>query len=142
MSCDCSAGRVSSRSAPAHPRPETPSTTATPGARCAPEVAPLSAPEARHGQHPAAPRAASAPHRSCSAPSPKSPPTARKTTGETDISNWDGTDICTLPLHLVLGSFRVATSKYRPMFLSLATMVVKFSESLARKRLHCLFLIP
>jgi len=97
-SCDCSAGRVSSRSAPAHPRPETPSTTAIPGARCAPEVAPLSEPADRPDRRPATPRDAAAPHRSCSTPPPTSPPTARQTAAETDISNWDGTDICTLRL--------------------------------------------
>src|SRR6266404_7648514 len=101
MSCDCSAGRVSSRSDPAHPWPETPLTAATPGARCAPTAAPPHQPADHRDRRPATPRDAAAPHRSCSTPPPTSPPTARQTTGETDISKLDGTDICTLRLQFL-----------------------------------------
>jgi hypothetical protein len=92
-------GRASWRSSPRHPQPETPSTAATPGARCAPIAAPRHAPAAHPDRHPATPRDASVLHRSRSAPPPLSPPTARQKAGETDIFNLDGTDICTLGLH-------------------------------------------
>src|SRR6266850_2330927 len=67
--------------------------------RCAPTAAPPHQPADRPDRRPATPQDAAAPHRSCSTPPPTSPPTARQTAAETDISNWDGTDICTLRLH-------------------------------------------
>src|SRR6266850_2335980 len=68
--------------------------------RCAPTAAPPHQPADRPDRRPATPQDAAAPHRSCSTPPPASPPTARQTAAETDISNWDGTDICTLRLQL------------------------------------------
>jgi len=95
-SCGCSAGRASWRSSPRHPQPDTLSTTATLGARCAPKAALLRQPPAHPDRYPATPRDAANRHRSRSAPPPLSPPIARQKAGETDIFKLDGTDICTL----------------------------------------------
>ena len=87
-------------------RRETPSATATPGARYAPTAALPHVPADYHDRCPARPRDAATPHRSCSALPSMPPPAARQKAGETDIFKLDSTDICTLRLHVVCSSCR------------------------------------
>ena len=90
------ADRASSRSNPRHRHCETPSTTAIPGARCAPTAALQHAPADLHDRRRATPRDAAARHRSRSAPSSMPPPQPTKKPEGLTFSNWTALTLCTL----------------------------------------------